>query len=587
MSLSWNEIRLRARKFADEFAGATYEKGETQTFYNEFFQIFGIKRRQVARFEEHIRKLDDKAGFIDLFWPRVLIVEQKSAGRDLSKAATQAGAYFDAIRDRDKPRFQLLCDFQTFELLDRDTRESWSFTLAQLPERVDLFAFMLGREKRKYVDQDPVNIEASEIMGRVHDDLEASGYTGHRLEVYLVRLLFMLFADDTGIFEPRDHFLDVIENRTNEDGSDLGMWLHRIFEVLNTPETERSRNIDDDLNRFPYVNGDLFAEPLPMADFTSAMRENFLEACRFNWQAVSPAIFGSLFQSVMDPVERRSKGAHYTTEKNIMKLIGPLFLDGLRAEFERLKALRTGRAGRLEAFRRRLGTLTFLDPACGCGNFLIIAYRELRRLELEVMAALREGGHTLDLFGADISVVDVDQFFGIEFEEFPARIAEVAMWMIDHIMNREFSSEFGLIFNRIPLRKSPHIRNADALEFDWNDLLPAQQCTYVLGNPPFVGANTRQPSSASRCAASPVLAGPAARWIMSRHGSSPPGPMCGKAARKSPSSPPIPSPRASRWPSSGQSCSRSTGWRFPSPTAPSNGARKHAARPMSMSSSSA
>ncbi|MCB1416523.1 MAG: class I SAM-dependent DNA methyltransferase, partial [Nitratireductor sp.] len=354
------------------------------------------------------------------------------------------------------------------------------------------------REKRKYVEQDPANIVASEIMGKVHDDLEASGYTGHKLEVYLVRLLFMLFADDTGIFEPRDHLLDVIENRTNEDGSDLGMWLHRIFEVLNTPEDSRSSNLDEDLNRFPYVNGDLFSESLAVADFTSAMRENFLEACRFNWQAVSPAIFGSLFQSVMDPEERRKKGAHYTTEKNIMKVIGPLFLDHLRAEFEHLKGLKTGRAGRLEAFRRRLGTLTFLDPACGCGNFLIIAYRELRKLELEIMAALREGGHTLDLFGSDISVVDVDQFYGIEFEEFPARIAEVAMWMIDHIMNREFSSEFGLIFNRIPLRKSPHIRHADALELDWNDLLPAHQCAYVMGNPPFLGKKEQSTTQKSQ-----------------------------------------------------------------------------------------
>ncbi|MCF6327927.1 MAG: class I SAM-dependent DNA methyltransferase, partial [Devosiaceae bacterium] len=456
MSLSWNEIRLRARTFANDFANATYEKGETQTFYNEFFDIFAIKRRSVARYEEHVKKLNNKTGFIDLFWPKVLLVEQKSAGRDLAKAGEQAGEYFDAIKDRDKPRFQLLCDFQNFELLDRDTRETWSFTLAQLPEKIDLFAFMLGREKRKFSDQDPVNIEASELMGKIHDALEASGYTGHDLEAFLVRLLFILFADDTGIFEPRDHLLDVMESRTSEDGSDLGMWLQRIFEALNKPEDQRGSNIDEDIDRFPYVNGDLFATPLPTADFTSDMRETFLEACRFNWSKVSPAIFGSLFQSVMDPKERRKKGAHYTTEKNIMKLIGPLFLDELQGEFEKLKALKIGRAGRLEAFRRRLGNLTFLDPACGCGNFLIIAYRELRQLEIDVLLEISSVG-TRELFGDDISVLDVDQFYGIELEEFPAKIAETAMWMIDHIMNVRLGNAFGQIFTRIPLRKSPRI----------------------------------------------------------------------------------------------------------------------------------
>lgn len=487
MSLSWNEIRIRAKNFAAENADAHYEKGETQTFYNEFFEIFGIKRRQVARYEEHVRKLDKKAGFIDLFWPEMLIIEQKSAGRDLAKAKEQAGEYFDAIPDKQKPRFQLLSDFQNFELLDRDTGEEWSFELSQLHENVECFAFMIGREKRKFTDQDPVNIEASEIMGAIHDDLKESGYTGANLERYLVRLLFMMFADDTGIFQPRAHLLDVLQSRTNEDGSDLGQWIQSIFEILDTDEGARNKNIDEDLNKFPYVNGDLFKDPLPMAYFTSAMRDRFLDACRFNWSKVSPAIFGSLFQSVMDPVERRKKGAHYTTEKNIMKVIGPLFLDELNAEFEKLKALRRGKQGQLEAFRRRLGTLTFLDPACGCGNFLIIAYRELRKLEIEVLQELKKD-EQLELDAAILSAIDVDQFYGIEYEEFPSRIAEVAMWMIDHIMNVRLGDAFGLIYSRIPLRKSPHILHADALEADWNELLPAHLCSYVLGNPPFIGA---------------------------------------------------------------------------------------------------
>lgn len=491
MSLNWNEVRLRAKTFATEFADASYEKGETQTFYNAFFDVFGIKRRQVARYEDHVKKLNDKSGFMDLFWPRVLLIEQKSAGRDLAKAADQAGEYFDAIKDSEKPRFQLVSDFQNFQLLDRDSRETWSFTLGDLPEKVELFAFMLGREKRKFTEQDPVNIEASEIMGAIHDELEASGYTGHKLEVFLVRLLFMLFADDTGIFQPRDLMLDVLEAKTREDGSDLGQVLQRIYQVLNTPEDKRGKNIDEDFNRFPYVNGDLFSETIEMADFNSSLRERLLNAARFNWQAVSPAIFGSLFQSVMKADERRKKGAHYTSETNILKLIGPLFLDELRSEFEKLKALKIGKTGRLEAFRKRLGTLTFLDPACGCGNFLIVAYREMRQLELEVMEQLNTDGQ-LDIMAATLSVIDVDQFYGIELEEFPARIAEVAMWMIDHIMNNKMSLAFGQIYTRIPLKKSPHIlSDMDALEVDWNTLLSADKCSYIFGNPPFIGHQQR------------------------------------------------------------------------------------------------
>ncbi len=486
MRLSTNELRNRAAAFAQKHASATYEKGETQTFYNEFFNIFGVERRQVARYEEHVKKLNNKSGFIDLFWPKVLLIEQKSAGRDLIKAAEQAGEYFDALKDFEKPRFQLVCDFQNFELLDRDTRQSQSFKLAELPNKIELFNFISGREQRVFKDQDPVNVKASELMGTIHDELEASGYKGHDLERFLVRLVFMLFADDTGIFEPRDILLDYIENRTQADGSDTGSKLAELFQVLNTHKDDRNKNIDEELNKFDYINGNLFAEALPIAAFTAQMRETLLEACNFNWAKVSPAIFGSLFQSVMDAKERRKKGAHYTTEKNIMKVIGPLFLDELKAEFERLKQLKRGRAQGLEAFRLGLGQLTFLDPACGCGNFLIIAYRELRELEILVLRELNPYGQK-DLTFDGISILDVDQFYGIEFEEFPALIAEVAMWMMDHIMNNKLSLEFGKPFIRIPLKKSPHIKHADALETDWNTLLPAKDCSYVLGNPPFIG----------------------------------------------------------------------------------------------------
>ena len=344
-------------------------------------------------------------------------------------------------------------------------------------------------QRRAFRDQDPVNIEASELIARLHDALKASGYDGHDLELFLVRIVFCLFADDTGIFEPRDIFLQFIEERTSDDGADLGPWLARLFQVLNTPIERRQMALDEDLSRFPHVNGELFAETLRIPDFNAAMRQALLDASRFDWTAISPAIFGALFQAVMEPSDRRAQGAHYTTEKNILKVIEPLFLDDLRAEFQKLQGRRDGRSmADLRKFRDRLGTLRLFDPACGCGNFLIIAYRELRSLEIEVLQEMASRTDATQLKLEVQSVVDVDQFYGIEIGEFPARIAATALWMMDHIMNNRLSLEFGKTYARIPIEKSPHIHHGDALEIDWGEVLPPNECSYVFGNPPFGGA---------------------------------------------------------------------------------------------------
>ena len=488
MRLSWNEVRVRAASFAEEWRDAAYEKGETQSFYNDFFEVFDVRRRSVARYEEHVAKLGNGRGFIDLFWPGVLIVEQKSAGHDLGKAYGQAGEYFDALTERDRPRYILVSDFQTFELHDLDERETVSFPLSDLPGHVEAFGFILGVQRRRFRDQDPVNIEAAELVGRLHDALDDAGYRGHDLERFLVRIVFCLFADDTGVFEPRDILFDFLESRTRQDGSDLGAMLAQLFQVLNTPESGRTATLDEEMARFPYVNGDLFDEPLRIPAFDASMRKKLLEACRFDWSNISPAIFGALFQSVMDPVQRRKQGAHYTTEKNILKVIEPLFLDDLRAEFGRLKRRKDNRRrADLRRFQRKLGNLTFFDPACGCGNFLIIAYRELRELEIQVLKEIHPD-RQLDVLARDLSVVDVDQFYGIELGEFPARIAETALWMMDHIMNNRLSLEFGQTYVRIPLETSPHIVHGDALEMDWAESLPPEECSFVFGNPPFGGA---------------------------------------------------------------------------------------------------
>ena len=493
MRLSWNEVRARAATFARKWRDAAYEKGETQSFYNDFFEIFDVQRRSVARYEQHVVKLDNSSGFIDLFWPGVLIVEQKSAGRDLSKAYEQAGGYFDALPERERPRHILVSDFRTFELHDLDERETVAFPLADLPGHVEAFGFILGVQRRAFRDQDPANIKAAELVGRLHDALDAAGYRGHDLERFLVRIVFCLFADDTGIFEPRDIFLDFVETRTSEDGADLGSLLSQLFQVLDTPDADRQTSLDEDLARFPYVNGALFEGPLRIPAFDAAMRAALLDACRFDWSDISPAIFGALFQSVMDPAARRAQGAHYTTEKNILKVIEPLFMDDFRAEFARLKARRDSRRRpALLAFQEKLGRLTFFDPACGCGNFLIIAYRELRLLEIEVLKEIYAGG-LFDRLSQSLSVIDVDQFHGIEIGEFPARIAETALWMMDHIMNNRLGLAFGQVYARIPLEKAPHIVHGDALETDWAALLAPEDCSFVFGNPPFVGAKYQTP----------------------------------------------------------------------------------------------
>ena len=249
----------------------------------------------------------------------MLIVEQKSAGRDLTHAYEQAGEYFDALSESQRPRYILISDFQHFELHDLDERDCMRFRLADLPAHVEAFSFVLGLQRRRFRDQDPANIKAVELVGRLHDALVEAGYQRHDLERLLVRIVFCLFADDTGIFEPRDIFLEFIETRTRDDGADLGPWLAQLFEVLDTPDDQRSKILDEDLACFPYVNGDLFRDALRIPSFSAAMRTRLLDAGRFDWSNISPAIFGALFQSVMDPAERRAQGAHYTTETNILK----------------------------------------------------------------------------------------------------------------------------------------------------------------------------------------------------------------------------------------------------------------------------
>ncbi|MGN0833869.1 MAG: DNA methyltransferase [Kiritimatiellia bacterium] len=493
---SWNEIRKAATAFSKRWKDAYDEKSQAQSFLKEFFAVFGVDAVTVATFEHRVKFVDGSQGYIDCFWPGKILVEMKSRGKDLDAAFEQAMDYVRSLPDASQmPRAIVVSDFARVRFYDlsRDCALT-EFALKDLRKCVTLFGYMIGAEESGEIrEQNPVNRKAAEKMAALHDAMKAVGYTGHPLEVYLVRLLFCLFAEDTGIFKP-NQFCDFIKSRTAEDGRDLAPQLALLFDTLN--REQRLVNLDETIAAFPYVNGGLFAEPLPMAAFSAEMRDALLDCAALDWSKISPAIFGAMFQGVMDEQARHDLGAHYTSEENILKLIRPLFLDSLRAEFDAVRALK-GKAKevRFHAFHDKIAALTFLDPACGCGNFLLIAYRELRRLEMDVLEELHRDSPERFLDVSQLCKVSVSQFSGLEIEPFPAEIAKVALWLMDHLCNLEVADRFGQYFARIPIKDSPHIVCANALTTDWGELLAAKNAKsaktcfdYIMGNPPFLGA---------------------------------------------------------------------------------------------------
>ncbi|MDR2150463.1 MAG: methylase [Spirochaetaceae bacterium] len=492
--MSLSEIRIRAAAFVSDWqekAPLAREEADAQTFEAEFLAIFGVSRKQQAIFEYRVPLGGDTSGaqkgYIDLFWKKHILIEMKSPGKDLQKAYQQAKTYAHALPAQDLPRGILICDFLNFHYYDL-TKDAalHTFRLAELPQRIDLFSYLAGYHAIEFKEWDPVNLEAAQLMGTLHDRLKAIGYSGHQVEQYLVRLLFCLFADDTGIFDTPKIFLRYIIDRTSPDGSDLAAHLALIFDTLNKPKEKRLKTIDEQLNQFPYVNGGLFKDQLDLACFDSAMRETLITCCSLDWSKISPAIFGAMFQSVKDKDARRTLGEHYTSEANILKVIKPLFLEGLRAEFAQIQSLSgAGKKQRLSTFHEKLSQLAFLDPACGCGNFLVVSYRELRLLEIEVIRERLGSERELDL---ELLVkVNVSQFYGIELEDFPAEIARTALWLMDHLMNKLVSETFGRYYVRIPLTTSATIIQGNALTLDWASLIPPAGLSFILGNPPFLG----------------------------------------------------------------------------------------------------
>jgi hypothetical protein len=583
---SRNDIRESAHAFAREWEGETSERGEAQTFWTDFLLIFGIERRRVhAAFERHARRTSTGGGgFIDLLWPSMLLAEHKSAGEDLDEAMDQALDYIDSLGDREMPRLVVVSDFARMKVLDldHDSPEPFEFRLGDLPREIDRFLVLAGYVNRQFEVEDAVNVEAAELLGKVYDEIAATGYAPHALPIFIVRVLFLLFGDNTGLW-PRKQFEDVVRNRTAEDGSDLGMWLGRLFTVLDTEDAARTTTLDEDLAAFPFVNGGLYRERIDPPDTTRAMRDQLLDASAFDWSKISPAVFGSMFQSVMDKVARRHLGAHYTSEANIFKVIRPLFLDALEAELE---ACGSSKA-RLQNFHTRLGTLTFLDPACGCGNFLVIAYRELRRLERETLLRL-PGAIQMTTDLEAWRKVTLDQFHGIEVEEFPVRIAETAMYLVDHLENEALGASFGINIADLPLTESAEIRCANALALPWADVLGPTECSFLLGNPRMVESTCSTMSRRRTWPAFLRATAKAAPWTTWPRGTSSRATILRRASAKQPerSCPQTASHRASRCPPFGP-CSTSSACTSHLLGARSTGPAKDADGHTSTSSSSA
>lgn len=494
------------------------EKSYAQSLWSDLLDQFGIVAARVDLFErEATRATTGNRGYIDVFWSGMFIGEAKSPGKDLVLAEKQAVDYLagGSIRQHEMPRFILSTDFESFRLTRLGTN-GWTetFPLADLAAHVDQLVFLTGQETVTPEEQEDASIKASAVMAGLYtamvgDDADESvgdeaptdpdeeDDQVQRASMFLTRLLFLLYGDDAGLWEG-DLFHRFVLYDTTADN--LGGQLSALFDVLNR---WGRRNVPDSMAKFPYVNGALYADPMPVEFFTPAMREALLDACRFRWTRISPAVFGSMFQMVKSKEARRTAGEHYTTEANILKTVGPLFLDEMQAEADRLCRNASTTQKELAAFHDSLASHVFVDPACGSGNFLTVAYGRLRDIETQVIVELRRRRGTTEAMALDATMetkVTIDQFHGIELSWWPAKIAETAMFLVDHQANRKLALAVGEAPDRLPIRITAHIHHANALTSDWATLIPQAKGggqTYVFGNPPFLGHDTRTDEQAA------------------------------------------------------------------------------------------
>ncbi len=494
MSLDYQHIREQLHRIIHDYKDAEgYERGQSQNFWTQVFNAYGVAGQTQLKAFEHRLKKDNSQNYVDAFIPKLVMIEQKSRGIDLNKAYNQVSKYYERLSTADKPRYIVLCNFDElwiFDLANPLSIKEYKCALTDLPKNAEWLGFLVpSAEMMEIIEENPINRQATEMVAKLHQAFINDGVDADDLALFLTRLIFCFFADDTGIFGKNNLLHGLLKNHANPDGSNLNQVFSTLFDTLNTEN--RSSRLPQHYADFAYINGDLFSESISIPYFDENLYNLVVECNDLDWSEISPAIFGSMFQSVLDidstdnsDDKRREFGAHYTSEKNILKVVNSLFLQDLRDEFAKCSKDKP-RAIRLYD---RLPTLKFFDPACGCGNFLIIAYRELRLLENQLIAQIYgEERGLLDI--SSMCQVTVDQFYGIEIEPHAAHIARVAMWITDHQLNEATAELFGTTRPTTPIVYSPHITEGNALQIDWKDVLAANECNFVMGNPPFIGKN--------------------------------------------------------------------------------------------------
>ena len=468
-------------------------------FIFSFLSAYGtpkatIKLLQMGDPQRNVAKTDG-----DIALSRQIYFHPVTNGSSLEQAFEDILAL--PVIEQQKIRFILVTDYTTVIAYDRTVKDQTTFDYSDFKTNYEFFLPLTGLyEKAIAYSEHPADTKACEKMGRLYDHIQIiNQYENHdekhTLNVFLTRLLFCFFAEDTGIFPEQNQMVKALKSVTQENGSDVAEFFEKLFTVLDLPSDAPERTaFSATFQSFPYVNGGLFKEKTVIPTFDAKARRLLLDCGFLTWSDISPVIFGSMFQSIMDPEKRRSLGAHYTSEKNILKVVRPLFLDELHEEFQKILGLKKGKKKALEDFHAKIASLGFLDPACGCGNFLIVSYRELRELELQVLLAIKAEtkGDTrfLALDIRPLIKVNINQFYGIELEEFPVEIARVSMWLMEHVMNLKVGKTFGQVISSIPLQHSATIVCANALTIDWKEVVAPEKLNYIMGNPPFSGSST-------------------------------------------------------------------------------------------------
>jgi hypothetical protein len=481
-----------AEIFAERWHKVESEKQNAQSFWREFFiDVCGVSDLREAEIEFERPVINSKKGTtnsIDVFWKNTVLIEHKSAGKDLDIAEQQARGYIVSLPPALRPPVIIVSDFARIRIIEYLVNESFEFGLKDLPKNLSRIENIIEGHTGAITDVEvEADQKAAKLMADLYLQLENNGFKDHQASVFMVRILFCLFADDTRMWKS-DSFKSLIQD-TREDGKDVGSRIQSLFEILNLPKELRSNQIDELISDFPYVNGGLFREHIPTIHFNKGMRTALMSACDYDWGCINPTVFGSLFQSIKKKEVRRVLGEHYTTEESINKVLNPILFDELNEK----AVLAWDNDVRLRQLQMDLGEIQIFDPACGSGNFLITAYKRLRRLELDIIQRIKQlqgkSGQPGLLDGTKELSVHIGQLHGIEIDEWSFQIANVAIFLTDHQQNLMLETVVGYAPEKFPLTDSAKLVQGNALRIDWKSVCEVSDKTVVVGNPPFGGAS--------------------------------------------------------------------------------------------------